>query len=122
MREKKWKSMKKKCFARLGIDEDSHKQRSKRVRFIVKTVESFADSSESGSPILNGYMLNEKLECVPYKYTQPAIPDNLNIPDESNKNNTDLEYDEDADVDENETDDEDIDGSDSDGNISEFEF
>ena len=49
-------------------------------------------------------------------------PDNLNIPDESNKINIDLEYDVDADVDENETDDEDIDGSDSDGNISEFDF
>ena len=79
MRQNKWKKIKKKKnkFERIGIDEDSHSQRSKRVAFVVKSIENFRDPSEYGNPLDNGYVLNEHFKCVPLRYTKDALPDEL---------------------------------------------
>ena len=78
MRMKKWKGMKKKKnFAGLGIDEDSHINRSKRVQFVVNCMESFNTDSDDENPLLNGYQLNSELRCVPLKYTKDPLPQDI---------------------------------------------
>ena len=77
MRKTKWKGMKKKCFARLGIDEDSFIQRCKRVRYVIQQIENFRDSQECGNPLMSGYKINMNMKCVPEKYSEAAIPDHL---------------------------------------------
>ena len=77
VRWKRWKKMKNKCFKRLGIDEDSNHQRSKRVLFTVSSIEHFDQPNEFGNPLLNGYELNEMMKCVPTKYTKVALPAEL---------------------------------------------
>ena len=79
MREKKWRLMKRKCFSRSGIDEDSHETRFARVRYVVNLIESFESKYERENPLTNGYMLDENLNCVPIRYTKPAMPDNIII-------------------------------------------
>ena len=66
--------MKKKNFARTGIDEDSHSSRCKRVIFAVASIEYFEHASEFGDPLLNGYVVNERMQCVPVRYCKDALP------------------------------------------------
>ena len=77
MRESRWKRMKRKCFARLGIDEDSHQRRFERVRYIVNQIESYENKYESKNPLTNGYRLDENMNCVPLRFIKPAMPDNI---------------------------------------------
>merc|ERR1719428_1027035 len=74
MRWRRWNRMKKKNFARTGIDEDSHSNRCKRVIFAVASIEYFEQASEFGDPLLNGYVVNERMQCVPVRYCKDALP------------------------------------------------
>ena len=69
--------MKKKDFKRIGIDEDSNQQRSKRVMFAISSIEQFEQANEFGNPLLNGYELNEHMKCVPTRYTKVALPEEI---------------------------------------------
>ena len=75
MRWKRWRRMKKKDFKRIGIDEDTNKER--RVLFNVSSIENFEDPAEFGNPLLNGYQLNEERQCVPVRYTTIALPEDI---------------------------------------------
>ena len=77
MREKKWILMKKKRFERIGIDEDSHVNRTKRVIFVAKSMENFRSPLEFGNPLSYGFILNHEMKCVPNRYNKEALPSEL---------------------------------------------
>ena len=77
MRMIRWNNAKKKDFARIGIDEDTHVNRSKRVIFAVSSIEHFNHPEEFGNPLLYGFMVNERMKCVPVKYGKDALPEKL---------------------------------------------
>ena len=68
--------MNKKNFARIGIDENSHQLRAKRVKFIVRSMECF-DNDSGLNPLHYGYIINEHLCCVPERYSEPALPNHF---------------------------------------------
>ena len=77
MREERWKKMKKKSLARVGIDEDTCTLRSKRVRYQCGIFENYAEQSLSSCPLLNGGYTRDGNHCVPIRYTRTALPDTL---------------------------------------------
>ena len=74
MRIKKWKSEKKrKSFFCFGIDEDTHKNRCKRVRYYTNLMGAF-DSPQTADPLQHGWALDEG-HCVPVKYSRKCLPE-----------------------------------------------
>ena len=76
MREARWTKMKKKSLSRVGIDTDTCLQRNQRVRYQVKLLENFDQSTLECCPLTSGYQMSQN-SCTPLRYTKPALPSQL---------------------------------------------
>ena len=77
MRKKRWEKMKKKDFKRIGIDEDTNKERTKRVIFNISAIEHFDIPTEYGNPLSSGYKVNDEGRCVPIRYNSVALSEDI---------------------------------------------
>ena len=64
---------KRKNFIQLGIDQDTHQNRPKCVRYYTNLMESF-DSPQPADPLQHGWVLDEG-HCVPVRYCRECLPE-----------------------------------------------
>jgi len=88
MRKNIWRKTKlknKKTLARIGPEKSSNDLRTTRVLYQIKNLESFANPSETGTPLDNGYTIINGV-CRPKTSHEPALPTKLRMSvEEGNK-------------------------------------
>ena len=82
MRKNIWRKTKhknKKTLARIGPEKSSNDLRTMRVLYQIRNLESFANPTEIGNPLDNGYILINGV-CYPKTSNEPALPTKLSMP------------------------------------------
>ena len=73
----KWSQMKRKSTSRIPPDQDSHNLHVTRANYQVYVLLNYDSAAAPPSPINHGWTMKDG-QCVPNRYTQPALPNNLN--------------------------------------------